>query len=174
MNHFIFRVAVETDQAHIRSIIHRTGINPLGLHWQRFIVAELEDGTFIGCGQLKPHKDGSLELASLAVEEQYRGEGVARSLVERLLTESTRPLYLMCRPELQSLYEKFGFQVIPLEAMSPYFRRISRLIQVLSFGRHSGPLVMQLEGKLLSSEEESTPAPGYQAQPGAHETAPLP
>ena len=146
MQSFHLRSAVGSDQEQIRSIIHRVGINPLGLRWQHFIVAELDDGTFIGCGQLKPHKDGSLELASLAVEDQYRGLGVARAMVEKLLAEGTRPLYLMCRPELQSLYEKFSFQVIPFRAMPPYFRRISRLIQFLSIGRHSGPLVMRLDG----------------------------
>jgi hypothetical protein len=79
--------------------------------------------------------------------------------MERLMAEGTRPLYLLCRPELQSLYEKFGFQVIPFRAMPPYFKRITRLVRVLSFGKHEGPLVMRLEEKLLSSGEESTPLP---------------
>ena len=157
---FSLRPALESDKTHIRAIIHRVGINPLGLNWQHFIVAELEGGTFIGCGQLKPHKDGSLELASLAVEEKYRNLGVARALMERLMAEGTRPLYLMCRPGLRPLYEKFGFRVIGSEVMPPYFRRISKLVRVLSFGAHEGPLVMRLEEKLLSSGEESTPLPG--------------
>jgi N-acetylglutamate synthase-like GNAT family acetyltransferase len=145
MDQFIFRPAVESDQPKIRAIIHRVGINPMDLNWRHFIVAELGDGTFIGCGQLKPHKDGSLEMASLAVDETFRGQGVARVLVERLMVEGTRPLYLMCRPGLQSLYEKFGFQVIDMEAMPPYFQRICRLMRVLSFVAHEGPLVMRLE-----------------------------
>ena len=139
------RPAGETDQPKIRSLIHRVGINPMDLNWRHFTVAELADGTFIGCGQLKPHRDGSLELASLAVEEKYRGLGAARALMERLLAEGTRPLHLMCRPGLQSLYEKFGFRVIELEEMPPYFRRISRLIRLLSFGTHESPFVMRLE-----------------------------
>ena len=77
MIYFSVRPAFETDHQNIRSLIHRVGINPMDLNWWHFIVAELGDGTFIGCGQLKPHKDGSLELASLAVEEKYRGLGVA-------------------------------------------------------------------------------------------------
>jgi N-acetylglutamate synthase-like GNAT family acetyltransferase len=145
MDQFSLRPAVETDQPKIRAIIHRVGINPMDLHWQHFIVAELGDGTFIGCGQLKPHKDGSLELASLAVDESYRSQGVARALMESLMAEGTRPLYLMCRPGLRSLYEKFGFQVIGLEAMPPYFQRICRLMRVLSFGANEAPLVMRQE-----------------------------
>ena len=145
MRDFTLRAAVETNQGHIRSLIHRAGINPLGLRWRRFIVAELADGTFAGCGQLKPHKDGSLELASLAVEEKVQGLGIARGLMKRLMADGTPPLYLMCRPGLQSLYEKFGFRVIGMDAMPPYFRSISRLMRMLSFGRHAGPLVMRLE-----------------------------
>ena len=145
MSEFTLRAAVESDQGQIRALIHRVGINPLGLDWRRFSVAEMGDGTFIGCGQLKPHEDGSLELASLAVEEKYRGLGVARALMERLMADGTRPLYLMCRPELQELYEKFGFRVIEMTAMPPYFRRITRMVRVLLFGRHAGPLVMRVE-----------------------------
>ena len=104
MSEFTLRAAVESDQGYSRSLIHSAGINPTGLDWRRFIVSEV-DGTFIGCGQLKPHKDGSLELASLAVEEKYRGLGVARALMERLMAEGTRPLYLMCRLELRALYD---------------------------------------------------------------------
>ena len=146
MDDFNLRPAVETDQRQIRSLVHRVGINPLDLNWRHFIVAELRDGTFIGCAQLKPHKDGSLELASLAVDELYRGQGAARALMERLLAQGTPPLYLMCRSELRSLYEKFGFQVMGLEAMPPYFWRISRLMRMMvSLGSHAGPLIMRLE-----------------------------
>lgn len=144
MTPITLRPAVETDQPGIRDLIHRVGINPMDLNWRHFLIAEAGDGTFIGCGQLKPHNDGSLELASLAVEESYRGQGVARLLIEKLLAEGTRPLYLMCRPELRTLYERFGFQDIGLETMPPYFRRISRLVRVLSLATHQGPLVMRL------------------------------
>jgi len=76
-------------------LINRVGINPLGLDWKRFIVAETHYGGFIGCGQLKPPKDSSLELASIAVDASYRGQGVARAMIEHLLAPSLlsgRPL----------------------------------------------------------------------------------
>lgn len=146
MTGFHLRQAVENDAPRIRNLIHRVGINPLGLDWRRFLVAETDDGMFIGCGQLKPHADGSLEMASLAVEEKYRGRGVSRAIIERLLAESPRPLYLMCRPELGSLYEKFGFQAVDSSALSPYFRRIRRLVHtVVSLTGRDGPLIMRLD-----------------------------
>lgn len=129
----------------IRGLIHRVGINPMDLNWKHFIVAETDEGAFIGCAQLKPHKDGSLELASLAVEDAFRGQGVAQALIEQLMAQAPRPLYLMCRPELGVFYERFGFKVISTEDMPPYFRRMLRVIRVMVFlSRHEGPLIMRV------------------------------
>ena len=118
----------------------------MDLDWKHFIVAETPDGLFIGCAQLKPHKDKSLELASIAVEEMFRGQGVARALIEYLLAQSPRPVYLMCRPELDLFYEQYGFRVIGFDVMPPYFRRILRLLRVLVIltGREC-PLIMRLD-----------------------------
>jgi N-acetylglutamate synthase-like GNAT family acetyltransferase len=143
---FTLHPAIESDSPRIKSLIHRVGINPMDLNWRHFTIALSAEGDFIGCAQLKPHRDGSLELASLAVDEAYRNHGVARVLIEHLLARSPRPLYLMCRPELQQLYEKFGFRVIGVESMPPYFLRITRLIRIFAgVSSHSGPLVMRLD-----------------------------
>jgi len=125
------RPANAGDAAAIRRLIHTVGINPLGLDWRRFRVVEAPSGEMLGCGQVKPHADGSRELASIAVWPQYRGMGVARAVIEQLLSENQPPLYLTCRSSLRPLYEKFGFQVLPVEAMPPYFRRVTRLFRLL-------------------------------------------
>jgi len=118
----------------------------MDLNWKHFIVAETDEGSFIGCVQLKRHKDGSVELASLAVEDGYRGQGVARALIEQLLAQAPRPLYLMCRHELGVFYEPFGFRVIDADEMPPYFRRMLRVIRVMVFlARREGPLIMRLD-----------------------------
>jgi len=146
MSHFSLRPAVESDARQIRDLIHRVGINPMDLNWRHFVVVEDADSQFMGCAQLKPHKDGSLELASLAVQEEFRKQGVARALIEHLLARSPRPLFLMCQPALVPFYEKFGFRAIGLKAMPPYFRKISRLIKVLvAFNRDAGPAIMRLD-----------------------------
>ena len=124
---YVIRPATRQDFAEIRALIHAVSINPTGLDWRRFLVAVSPDNTLLGCGQIKPHFDGSRELASIAVQEQMRGQGVARAVILELLArESTRPLYLMCRARLEPLYRKFGFRAIGLDAMPPYFQRISR------------------------------------------------
>lgn len=123
----IIRPARETDAAQIRDLIHLVGINPMGLDWQRFVVAVNDRDEMIGCGQLKPHGKGILELASIAVYPEHQGKGVARLIIEHLLGDSSRPLYLMCQSSLGPFYEKFGFQAIDYEEMPRYFQRMSKL-----------------------------------------------
>lgn len=123
----IIRPARETEAAQIRDLIHLVGINPMGLDWKRFVVAVNERDEMIGCGQLKPHGQNVLELASIAVYPEHQGKGVARALIEHLLKDSPRPLYLMCQSSLGSLYEKFGFRAISYDEMPRYFQRMSRL-----------------------------------------------
>jgi N-acetylglutamate synthase-like GNAT family acetyltransferase len=122
-------------------------INPTGLDWKRFIVAVNEQDEMIGCGQVKPHAAGILELASLAVYPAYRGRGVARAIIEYLLQHNPRPLYLMCASSLEPFYEKFGFRRLAYEDMPPYFQRIVRLAGLLTSlaRRQEGLLVMKLQ-----------------------------
>ena len=146
MSEMILRPAIESDAPTIRDLIHRVGINPLDLDWRNFVIAGSADNQFVGCGQLKQHRDGSFELASLAVHQDYRGQGVARAIIEHFLACSSRPLYLMCRPALAPFYEKFDFRVIELESMPPYFRRILRLVKALVLlTKHASPSVMRLD-----------------------------
>jgi N-acetylglutamate synthase-like GNAT family acetyltransferase len=115
-------------------LIHSVGINPTGLDWRRFLVAVSQDGMIIACGQVKPHRDGSRELASIAVFPEWRGQGAARAIIERLLAEHPDPLYLTCRASLGPLYERFGFVVADETHLPTYFRRlgfIARLIKRL-------------------------------------------
>ena len=125
------RPATSSDAEDIRALIRAVRINPIGMDWRRFIVAVDIEGNMIGCVQVKPHRDDSRELASLAVTPQWRGRGVARALVEHLLDRTSGPLYLTCRSGLGQFYEKFGFHPIGEEQMPPYFRRVSRLFRAL-------------------------------------------
>lgn len=147
MPSFTLRPARESESRQIRDLIHLVGINPTGLDWRRFIVAVNERDEMIGCGQLKPHGADILELASLAVYPEHRGKGVARAIVEYLLANSPRPLYLMCASPLGAFYEKFGFRRIPYEEMPHYFQRIVRLAGLLTSlaRRQERLLVMKLQ-----------------------------
>jgi len=101
----------------------------------------------IGCGQVKLHRDGSQELASLAVRLHDRHQGVARALIENLLEGQIRPIYLMCHSGLGLFYNKFGFQAIGEGEMTPYFRSINRFFHIFRLTRVTEEriLVMRLD-----------------------------
>ena len=141
------RPARETEAAQIQDLIHSVSINPMGLDWKRFIVAVDDRDQMLGCGQLKPHGGDVLELASIAVYAEQRGKGIARLIIEHLLKDSRRPLYLMCQSSLGPLYEKFGFRAISYEEMPRYFQRLSRvagLVETLA-RRKEHLLIMKLQ-----------------------------
>jgi N-acetylglutamate synthase-like GNAT family acetyltransferase len=124
---YSLRPATAADAQTIRQIIALVHINPMGLNWQHFILAVDAKGSVIGCGQVKIHADGSRELASIAVLPAWRGRGVARAIIEQLLELHQGRLYLTCRAVLGPMYEKFGFQALQRDEMTPYFKRLNRL-----------------------------------------------
>lgn len=148
MDDIIIRPARREEARAIRQLIHEVNINPTGLDWRRFLVAVTPGDEFLGCGQIKPHGDGSIELASIAVQESFRGRGIARAIIEELLSrEPRRPVYLMCRARLEPLYVKFGFHTAAFAEMTRYFKSISRAERI--FNKDAEPLdrlrVMRLE-----------------------------
>ena len=138
------RPAVETDQATIRRLIKDANLNRMSLYWPNFLVAE-DGADIVGIGQVKEHRDGSRELASIAVVPARQGQGIADELIEALLAREPGVLYLTCRSELDSFYGRFAFKRIEPAEYPPYFRRIMALINLLMrlFGRQI--LVMRRE-----------------------------
>jgi amino-acid N-acetyltransferase len=149
------RRATAADASFIRRLVYAERLNPLGLNWRRFWLAVDENGRVIGCGQVKPHGDGSRELASIVVLPEWRNQGVASAIIRRLLAENPPPLYLTCRAELTPFYARFGFEVAenPSE-LSPYFRRIIHLSRSLS---HMFPPLARLRVMIL--RHTATPKP---------------
>ena len=147
MINYTLRPARETESRAIRDLIHQVGINPIGLDWKRFIVAVDSEDHILGIGQLKPHGNEILELASIAVTPEYRGQGVARAIIQRLLKDSPRPIYLMCESKNGILYEKFGFRAISYDEMPRYFQRITKFVGPAStLARHQERiLIMKLQ-----------------------------
>ena len=126
MDNYVLRPAWEEDFRAIRALIRAVGINPTGLDWRRFVVAVTPNEKVIGCGQVKPHSDGSRELASIAVRPAFRRQGIAQAIIERLLAENPPPLYLICRNGLGPFYERFGFRALRENEMPRYFQRLMR------------------------------------------------
>lgn len=141
------RPAIEADSSAIRTLVHQAQINPLDLDWPRFIVAVSPDGELVGCGQVKTHRDGSRELASIVVAPAFRNQGIARAIIEHLSGSHPGTLYLTCRSSLGPFYEKLGYRIIQQEEMPRYFRRISHLFRFMSKAHlvGEGLLVMRRE-----------------------------
>lgn len=158
---FTLRPARPEDQAGIRRLISQVGINPLGLHWERFVLAMDARDAMIGCGQVKIHGDGSHELASIAVVEAWRGRGVASAIIHHLIAGQSEPLYLTCRAELGPFYRRFGFRPAQVNELPPYFRRLNRLTKLLRSLR-----LMPSEGLLIMLRDEQIP-PAAAAPPPA-------
>jgi N-acetylglutamate synthase-like GNAT family acetyltransferase len=133
------RPASESDRGAIRSLIREAGINPLGLDWRRFLLAVEGGDRIIGCGQIRVHRDGSSELASIAVREDRRGCGVATGIILRLLEGAAPPLWLICRGELTSFYQPFGFKKVEDVIEIPEgWRRVRVLVRALRIFRKIG------------------------------------
>ncbi len=128
---FSLRRGLATDQHAIKRLARKARINRFGLHWNCFTLAVDSRGDIIACGQTKRHRDGSFELASLAVEKSWRGRGVARTIIESLTSSFDGQLWLICRSTLTPLYERFGFKNVEKDQNeSRYFRRIQRVAAI--------------------------------------------
>jgi N-acetylglutamate synthase-like GNAT family acetyltransferase len=130
---FRLRPAAATDQQTIKQMVRSARLNPIGLNWQRFILAVTADDQIIGCVQLKPHRGGVLELASLVVIKGWRRKGVARLLIENLKETAEPPIWLMCMSRLKKFYEPFGFRQVRLgEPMPGYYRWMLRMTFIIN------------------------------------------
>ena len=125
------RPAARDDEKKIKDLIHQSRLNSMNLDWERFIVAE-EEGQFLGCVQLKPHKDGARELASLAVIKERRESGIGAMLVKAIIEQNPGELYLMCDGSLTSYYQRFGFEEIEPEVMPRSFKTPYRAARIFS------------------------------------------
>ena len=139
------RRAVETDQPMIETMVRQAKLNPFNLRWPNFIVAE-DEGRIIGVGQMRPHSDGSHELASLVVEQAQRGNGVGSALMRALMADQPAPIYLFCENEIEEYYQRFGFHRVERNTLPRPLARMftaGRIVKGLDhlFGRSKAYLI---------------------------------
>ncbi|HLY29232.1 MAG TPA: GNAT family N-acetyltransferase [Aggregatilineales bacterium] len=125
------RSATAEDQATIKAIVHEAGINPRNLDWPNFLIAEdTTSKQVVGIGQVKPHDDGTRELASIAVIPDRQGQGIARMIIEALLARESGILYLICEHANQGLYERFDFVPLQPGDMPRDLRKLWRMVRL--------------------------------------------
>lgn len=148
VKNYVLRSATGKDEKNIRDLISQKNIkwvkvNPIGITWKRFAIAESMHGEFIGCGKIKRHFDGSQELASIVVVDKYRQIGVAKAIIEYLLSENKRPIYGMCPQNHVSYYSKIGFCVIKENEYPLYFKLVKNVVRIVCFLlRQKGRLII--------------------------------
>lgn len=147
MPDIFLRAATAEDQATIRRMIRAARLNPFGLHWQRFVVAQSDDDV-AGIGQVKILGDGTPELASLAVLPEYQNSGIGSCIVWTLIDRTPGPLYLRCAAHNEGYYQRFGYRTLAPAEMPRSLRRMYTAVNAvlplmnLVLGSHERLLVM--------------------------------
>lgn len=125
-------ISIRPAHAHDKGVILRQmrqeRLNPLGNRWRNFLVAENTNGEIVGFGQLKRHRDGSTELASLVVIRGWRRQGIAGALITELKKRGGPPLWLTCRSGLSPFYARYGFETVQDPGMMPTYFRLARIL----------------------------------------------
>lgn len=133
---YTLQPATAAHQPIIKQLIREAHLNPIGINWERFRLACDPEGMVIGCAQVKPHRDGSRELASLVVRKPWRKRGISRALISALMERETEPLWLTCASNLVPYYQKFGFEeVTSLSQMPAYYRWARRAFDLITLFR---------------------------------------
>jgi len=110
----------------LRKKVLLAALDPTQFDPSRFWVGEAE-GKVVACGQLRPFGP-VLELGSLVVDRPWRGRGVGSAIVDRLISQADRPLYLECLGEnLPRFYRRFGFVEVSWADLPPSLQENVRL-----------------------------------------------
>ena len=110
--HVEIRRAREEDQQAITAKVRKARLNPSGLDWQGFVVAE-QGGRIVGVVQLRRHPDGTTEMASMVVDADARGRGTGARMIDLLLAEESGPVYAVLDRRYVDHYARWGF--VPAE-----------------------------------------------------------
>jgi GNAT superfamily N-acetyltransferase len=101
------------------------------------IFVALHRGQVIGTCAVIPHGVGEVELAKLTVAPEFRGQGIARRVVERCIAyareQRAHRVMLVSNSRLQAalrLYESLGFRYSPVPEVRKY--QVADVCMVLS------------------------------------------
>lgn len=129
----IVRPATEQDISAIVSMVNRFAAQNVMLprteasvhqtlaDWLVAVDPERQDGEVAGCGSLVALTDALVEIRSLAIHEDYQGQGVGGKLVLALAEMAREQEYeQICALTLRaSFFERLGFDVVDRWSISP-------------------------------------------------------
>jgi N-acetylglutamate synthase-like GNAT family acetyltransferase len=125
------RPARAGDQEAIAALVRAARLNPAGLDWPGFMVAE-RDRRVVGVAQLRRHPDGAVELASLVVAADLRGQGTATRLIDALLETATGTVFTLIDRAYAGHFGRWGFAVVRPADLPRSVRRTYRIGRVVT------------------------------------------
>ncbi len=86
----------------------------------RHVVVAYESGVAIGCGAIREHEPGVMEVKRMYTRPEHRGKGVASRVLADLESWAAEMSYAKCtletgkrQPEALALYARSGYRIIP-------------------------------------------------------------
>jgi N-acetylglutamate synthase-like GNAT family acetyltransferase len=125
------RAARQQDRTAIIGLVRQARLNPAGLDWPRFMVAD-DGGRIVGVAQVRRHADGALELASLAVVPAARGHGIATALITSLLRDETAEVYTLIDRPYAGHFGRWRFREIDPAALPRSVARVHRVGRIVT------------------------------------------
>ena len=110
----------------------------------KFVIAK--DGEkIIGCIRIKVIGDDCLELSSLGVLSEYRGQGIGSRLAEEVLArEKRRPVFLLTSDDKETFYKNFGFAIVAPESLPQLFKKEYDRVVSLPFAKNIKVIAMSI------------------------------
>jgi amino-acid N-acetyltransferase len=172
----VIRRATERDHQAIRALVRSERLNPTGINWPNFLVA-IAEGRIIGAVQMRKHTDGSREVGSLVVAKEARGHGLASRLIDTLLADDRKPIWLITAAANAGAYSRWGFEQIEVRAAPAKIRRnhlMGSMARVISFfKRRPMRRLVVLERRPIDRRMTARKsAPSLQGESGQGERAP--
>ena len=117
------RLATHDDASWINARYASVHFLPSNLSRDLMVVAEV-DGVPAGIGRLVPAGDHACELGGMLVFEEFRGRGIARAIIEKLLLHGNgRAVYCIPFAELEPIYAGAGFvRITPHDTLPAHIR----------------------------------------------------
>ena len=123
----LVRPAVAADEAGVRRLMRGERVNPFGIDWRNFVVAEAA-GEVVGCAQLRPAGPEAVELGSLVVRADLRGAGLGARLIEAALARAGgRRVFAVTAAARAGYFARWGFRPVG-GAAAPRSVRRNRLL----------------------------------------------
>jgi N-acetylglutamate synthase-like GNAT family acetyltransferase len=125
-------------------------------YWKHYWVLDYR-GEVIGCGRLDGHGTHS-EIYDLYLLPEWRGQGLGRALVQRLVQRAQLPIYLASLPQTVTFYQGLGFETIEAGKLHPLI--CSRLSLNHRNYRQVGLQAMMLPSPLNRQSQSAIPSSG--------------